>query len=547
MKKDILILDIKKKHKIDYLDEQLSWIENKNLEIVSLTPFSSYLLSTKNINYKTFHDLCSIEFFRELVLKKYNKLNEIENKFLEFSYIFRDIMRIISYEVYIYILNNYLLNKEKNLNITYMTDTKKLKINMQNIFSNQLSLLHYNKNINNIIIIDDKDDKFYKQNKLVHKIKTIYNKSDIFKTIKNKILRKKQFSYDNSIYSESLESINNNKLKKINIPFYEFKEACLSILCVKSESDLFPNLYKILLSKFEEDLKKDVIGYTSNLFTYLSENKNYVGNMTLKYNKINRIFTQHGSYLYNHFFYKNCEITPSDINFVSNEYTKKLFKSLNSKKVYNVGSIVFNKKILDKKKKFDYLYITYNTNYSGNGNYIESNDCQHSMDGDEIYNRHKAIINLFGKKLKNKTICIKMQAGIFTDSLLYIPLIELSENFTNIIIEFSTPIHKLIEKSKYIISDYFSSEFINRELHYKRDILLFLNGPLSLPLNTIEDMKKMFILVDTVEDLNNKINDIETITKNRERDEKIIEYYSSRKCDTKKVVSEIIEKEINGR
>ena len=37
---------------------------------------------------------------------------------------------------------------------------------------------------------------------------------------------------------------------------------------------------------------------------------------------------------------------------------------------------------------------------------------------------------------------------------------------------------------------YFSSEFINRELHYKRDIILFQGKPTPLPEETIEDMKK---------------------------------------------------------
>ena len=60
-------------------------------------------------------------------------------------------------------------------------------------------------------------------------------------------------------------------------------------------------------------------------------------------------------------------------------------------------------------------------------------------------------------------------------------------------------------------------------------------------------MEKMFILVDTVEELHEKIKNIEEISKNRKRYDDIIEYYSSKKCDTKKVVIDILEKEFNER
>ena len=43
------------------------------------------------------------------------------------------------------------------------------------------------------------------------------------------------------------------------------------------------------------------------------------------------------------------------------------------------------------------------------------------------------------------------------------------------------------------------------------------------------------------------MENIEKITKNRKRYDDIIEYYSSKKCDTKKVVTQILEKELNAR
>jgi hypothetical protein len=192
------------------------------------------------------------------------------------------------------------------------------------------------------------------------------------------------------------------------------------------------------------------------------------------------------------------------------------------------------------------VYITYNGNYAGNISYIESDESLYSMDGYEIYQRHKNIIEYFGKRCPLKKFCIKMHPGIISYGL-YVPVLELSRKYNNIHIEFSTPLFSLIEESTYIISDYFSSEFINRELHYKRDIILFKGAPLQLPKEIIEDMKKMFILVETVDDLEDKIINIESITKNRKRYDDIIEYYSSKKCDTKKIVTEILEKELHGR
>ena len=52
--------------------------------------------------------------------------------------------------------------------------------------------------------------------------------------------------------------------------------------------------------------------------------------------------------------------------------------------------------------------------------------------------------------------------------------------------------------------------------------------------------------VDTIDDLEDKVRNIETITKNRKRYDDIIEYYSSKKYDTKKLVLEILKKELNG-
>jgi len=60
-------------------------------------------------------------------------------------------------------------------------------------------------------------------------------------------------------------------------------------------------------------------------------------------------------------------------------------------------------------------------------------------------------------------------------------------------------------------------------------------------------MEKMFILVDDINELQEKIENIEEISKNRKRYDDIIEFYSSKNCDTKKVVNAILKKELNAR
>jgi hypothetical protein len=546
--KQMIILDIKKKHNIKLLKDKLSMISSSSDKILSLTPYSTYLLDQINLKYNTFHDLYSVEEFRELVISKYIKMNRIFNQYSDLSYLARRIIQLTTYETYIEVINKFVAKNKSQYSIIYITDTSNMNITINNIFSNKLSMLHFNKEINEIIIIESKSTVFYLFNQFLNKIKSVCNNRDFFKKFLNKIINKYKVSYDNLYFSElTKKTYIIDKSKQEYSDLVIFKNLCLENLINIDNEKLWKFLYENIFNNLENDFTNYKIEDTSNLFSYLSNNKSYIKTKILRLNKIPTIFTQHGSYLYNHFFYKNCEIIPANINFVSNEYTKEKFTKIKKNSIYNVGSILFNYEIKFKKLDYDYLYITYNTNYSGNTNYVESEDCLHSMDANFIFNKHKSIIDLFGTRFKNKTICIKIQPGIMTGSMLYIPFLELSEDYPNITIEFSVPIRKLIQKSKYIISDYFSSEFINRELHYKRDIILFKGAPLPLPKETLENMKKMFILVDTIDDLADKIINIESVTKNRKRYGDIIEYYSSKKCDTKKVVTEILEKELNGR
>ena len=150
-----------------------------------------------------------------------------------------------------------------------------------------------------------------------------------------------------------------------------------------------------------------------------------IKNLLYKSNNIPRLFWQHGSYFHEHIFLDYLEIAVADINFVINEYAKKLFLAEGAKSVYNVGSINFNKEIKDKKRVYDYIYIVNNMHYSWSCTYIDSSTASYTMDGNNLYKRHSDIIKLFGESFRDKKICIKMQPSIVGE-LLYVPLLVLS-------------------------------------------------------------------------------------------------------------------------
>ncbi len=157
----------------------------------------------------------------------------------------------------------------------------------------------------------------------------------------------------------------------------------------------------------------------------------------MEYKKSNKLyFFQHGSYLYKNLFLKYSEINLADINFVFNDYTKKLFEDLGAKKVYSVGSILFNKKIKERKKKYDFLYITQGHDYTGNMQYVDFPNSLHSFDGYELYQRHKNIIKLFGEKFKDKKIIIRVHPTVVTNGV-YVPFWELARPYKNITIDVS--------------------------------------------------------------------------------------------------------------
>lgn len=525
-------------------------------EFLSLTPYSSYLLDEVNFSHHTFHDIISIDEFYEIILNYYSEIEKLILKYKEYSFVFRDLAMIMTYEIYIEILFKYLENKKKaNYKIVYVTDAiSSIDVNT-NLSLNNKKYIQECSSIDYVINVDNKNSFFYKINYLRSKIMTIFNKKKIFDKITNlctKNLKDQiELSYDNKNFRHVYEDINHFELKNkiFSEVINDFVNELKSNLIKNNQMKFISKQYTQILENFREIISKNMNLSSIKIhpFIFLSKNQSYFEVLLYKRNLIPKIFMQHGAYLHENIFLKYNEIYPADVNFVFNDFTKILFENRGAKKVYSVGSVNFNYPITEKEKVYDFLYITYCTSYAYSGVQIFNETNKLSIHSYNIYERHKAIVELFGTKFKDKRICIKTQPGIFTGTMLYVPFLELSKKFKNVTIEFSVPISKLIEQSRYILSDYFSSEFINRDLHYKRDIILFQGSPLALPKKNIEDMKKMFILVDTVDDLEQKIKNIEEITKDRKRYDDIIEYYSSKKCDTKSVVTEILEAELNGR
>jgi len=526
MKKLLLIIEIKKK--TTFIDSDILCQIEKSDKILTLTPYSSYEIDKLNKDYITFHDLITITDFKKFNIDIYNELVDKLNKYKKYYYLLRKVMQFIANEKYNDTILSYLEKMRKeNYEIIYISDS----INFKSFLFDK------------IIIENKKNYLFYKKNYLIgFKNKVIYNKN-IFNKFKNKIISKKDLNYDNKYYESYFYNYRLKVKTKNNINSFVNNLENILKHFYNNEKELYSNIKEDYSKEFTNSINTNIL--INKPFSFISNDKIAIQTELLKSNKKHVVFFQHGSYLYSGEFTKWCEVLPATINFVCNDFTKKLFIDRGAKNIFSVGSLDFNYKInINSQYKYDYLYITHCTYYLSSGLYNNNNNEYASMDGNEIYQRHKAIINLFGTKFKDKKICIKIQPGIMLGTMNYVPFLELSKNYPNVTIEFSVPIQKLINKSKYIISDYFSSEFINRELHYKRDIILFKTSPLSLPEETIDDMEKMFILVDTVDELEDKVKNIEAITKNRKRYDDIIEYYSSKKCDTKKVVTDILKKEL---
>ena len=546
------ILDIRYRQTADFT--LLNYGITENSELLSLTPYSSYLINKIDKKYFTLDDIIPTNTFNDIVLNETLQLEKCFIDYQAYSFLFSDLAAIKSYEVYLENLFLFLDKKKfSNYNIIYITDAEKGKVS--SIFDNEKSFIYSYDKFDKCIQVSYKNNKFYFINKLKWGIYRLLYKKSIASKIYNRYFNffktKSIMSYDNENYKDIYQSLSNAEVKhEIDLQHMMqfikyFKSVLINQQQIKLISDIyneiFRNFYNIGLHNYKESSIRILP------FTYLSGNLNYIRNMLYEKNAIPRIFMQHGSYTIESFFLKYGEIYHADINFVFNQHVKKMFEDRGAKKVYIVGSVNNNMKIKNKKQKYDFVYITYCGSYMYTGEATIGSTANLSPDGNTMYKRHTQIIELFGNVFKNKTICIKIQPNIFAGQMLYIPLLELSKKYKNVHIEFTVQIPKLIEKSKYILSDYFSSDFTNRDLHYKKNIFVFNNSEQYFPPEILSDMKKMFILIDSIDDLKEKIINIVNITSNRKRYKDIIEYYSSCECNTKQITKKMLQEILFGR
>jgi len=90
-------VDIKYKQKENF---NLSGYIKEGSSVLSLTPYSSYFLDKLKIDYKTFHDILSIEDFRDNLIKEYKKIEKIFDTYQDFSYMFYYLVLIKTKQIY---------------------------------------------------------------------------------------------------------------------------------------------------------------------------------------------------------------------------------------------------------------------------------------------------------------------------------------------------------------------------------------------------------------------------------------------------------------
>lgn len=493
--------------------------EFKNHHFLVLTPSSAYILEQACVNFITFHDIISVEEFRDKILKLYTDvINENQSLGNTDPFLIEAAQQLCQLQFIETILE--FLNVQTFISTTYITDRPFTSetITTQNNYSNLLTFYKFS----NVIRIAQTKHNVISKLDILKK----YSFLQISKKIIAKAFKKTiKFTYDWSYIAPKSSNM------------------ILQAASARSTLKLPLNTFLFIpVDRIEIIIEAQQTKMT-NFLTFLATTRYYQIKKSKQHYPL--FFFQHGNYLYKNLFIKYGEIDPATINFVFNDYTKKLFQELGAKEVYSVGSILFNKKIKKCKKRYDYIYITQGHDYTGNLQYVDFPNSLHSFDGLELYQRHRSIIDFFGKQNEIK-ILIRVHPTIITNGI-YVPFWELASKYENITIDVATPVHTLIEQSKYVISDYFTSEFINREIHYQKDIILFHAAPTPLPKETIDDLEKMFILVKSVEDLKETITSIDNITHNRLRYDDIIEYYSSKKCNTKAIINKILKSDFYGR
>lgn len=538
--KNLIIIYLTKPIQIQDFADNFDKYHNTNTDVLCLTPYSAFLMETKNVQFLTFHDFLDKEFVRSKSVALLKDLDKLMANVLQDNLLYRYLYA--NYTLLSFISRNNFLTKQienKYKNITIISNVEwKNQIDYDTKVDN--SFLYLNLQNADFVKLEEVANTTLKVNRVKRFLKNLSVNSIASKVFKMNLL------YDWVNFAKFILSL---KPKKSILEANVFKND------IDISSDGFYDKYlldeeklkNLIATQVTKLLKTQKLKLSSNfLLTTMHMGDDTIRDYVVYKNGIKHFIWQHGSYLYKHPFFIYTEVNYNKINFVYNDFTKDFFESLGAKNVHTVGTILFNKEIKELPQEYDYMYITQGHDYSGNYQYVDFENSLHSFDGYELYQRHKDVVKLFGTKFCDKKIIIRLHPCTMGYGV-YVPLWEIAKEYPNVTIDVSIPIHNIIEKTKYIISDYFTTEFVNRSLHHKRDTIMFGGVPTPIPTELVDDMQKMFILVDDVAQLEDTITNISDITKNMVKDTKVIEYYSSKDCDTKGIVQNILKEEINGR
>lgn len=507
----VLVYFEEKQNKLSLPEEVI----DESSTIVSLSPYSNYLLDCAGVNYLDLYELVDEVKYRTRVTSAYNSLELLLEKYSNFSFAFYELSFLITRAEFYDVFSRAIAGKE----LIIISDADVDSFNDKYPVDKAKKVVKYSR-------VDNLDRFFYFKYHSICRISQLCG--DLFTKLMSLLKFGKgikDYKYDNRYYYSVFRNVSFEKTPQ-NITLEELD-------CFLSDLSKFIARYndhektKVLFERLLERIHtafKSVSEIKFKPFTFLSSAKDYENVFSLKRQGLPIFITQHGGYLHPSVSLKYSEILPADVNFVFNEFTKDLFENQKARNVNVIHSRLFNKKVRDSSGKYDFLYITFCSSYHSGIGSVSSSETSVPNNYRDIYYRHSEVIQLFGNVFKDKKLCIKLHPQIILGKQ-YVPLLELASKYDNVDIKFSGNVDELVNASDIIISDYFSSNFINRNIHLKRNIILFTGRYLSIPREHFYDLQKIFLIVNNITEFESAIRNTPKTVIDKNLD--IINYYSS--------------------
>ncbi len=524
VKRKVVFLDLRKKIKDEIVfTKRLSGFD----EVISLTPYSTFVLEKLNIRFKRFSCLVDDADLHSEIIDKYKRVeNSIHFKNLQHgSYILSELAKYISLDSFISALQKHI----SQFDAIYITDSQGKALftvdTMLSVFVNFKSVIQV-----------ERDEKFY----LVSLLRFIARRPlESVKKFIRFFLKDNQYTYDNKFLKDKYIK----KKININVTNSSFSDAAYKGFLKESAKIISnPILRGMLKHDFCTPATKSV-GTAYRPFIFLHGKQMFFRYESYKRNNIPVIMMQHGAYVNENYFLKHNEAIPADINLTFNDFSKALIEQQGGSNVHNVGSIFFDKKLKERACEYEFLYITYCSRYSYPGILNASEKSVLSATGENIFSRHKEVIELFGECYPSVKLCVKVKPGLFLGGQMYVPLKEMAKKYPNVSIDYVSDLFHLIEKSTYILGDYFSSEFSSKDILKKKNIILFGDILRFVNKDVEKDMAALLTVISSVRELDDLMPNISSrmIEKKATQSPKLVDYYSSSCSNTIERVSAIID------